>query len=80
MQLFAFGEGRYRSYCGHRPGLSFSIRTLLFADPDYPQLQPNVLYVAGLDRIFRSGTTVRCSATASSCWRSHMCPRLTNRR
>jgi hypothetical protein len=38
----------------------------LLSDPDYSDLQPNVLYVARLDRVFRSSTIVRCSATADS--------------
>jgi hypothetical protein len=38
----------------------------LLSDPDYPPLQSNILQVARFDRIFRSGTVVRCWATANS--------------
>jgi len=40
----------------------------LLSDPDYPQRQTNVLPIARLDRIFHSGTIVRCSATVNGCW------------
>ena len=49
------------------------LKRRLLSDPDYSQLQPNVLYVARLDRIFRSSTVVRSSATANSCWQPLLC-------
>jgi hypothetical protein len=42
----------------------------LLSDLDCPQRQSDVLYVARLDRIFRSSTVVRRSARANSRWRS----------